>query len=181
MDTFTGEKHWYAIYCKNRHENQVNLRLRDKAVETYLADYETRVLWGTRWRKVRKNLLPGYLLVYERMTPEKYLKILQTPGVVKFVGKPWPALSRIPEEQVRSLQLLLGSREPFEEVPYLQYGDAVEVIGGPLRGLQGKVLSRQASQSRVIVSLDLLQRSVAVQVEARLLRKLQGPALRLAG
>ena len=174
---FTDSPQWFALYCKSRHESQVDLRLKSKGVQTFLAAFETRVLWGTRWRKVRKNLLPGYLLINEKMTPAKYLTILQTPGVVKFVGKPWPDLSKIPEEQVQSLQLLLGSKEHFHEVPYLKHGDDVEVIGGPLQGLKGRVLSEHYPQNRVIVSLDLLQRSVAVQVDAHLLKKIDNKAL----
>jgi transcription antitermination factor NusG len=162
--------HWYAIYCKSRHERQVNERLFIKNITTYLADYETRVQWGARLRKVRKNLLPGYVLVQAQMDSRAYLDILQTPSVVKFVGNPWPRLSWIPDDQVESLRLLLGSRQRFDEVPYWRAGERVEVIAGPLIGLKGLVAGWANRKNRVIVSIDLLQRSVAVEVDTHLLR-----------
>jgi transcription antitermination factor NusG len=161
---------WYAIYCKSRHERIVDERLMAKGIATYLADREMRVRWGDRQRKARINLLPGYVLVQAEMNAQIYLEILQTRSVVKFVGNPWPNLSRIPDEQVESLRLLLGSHEPFEEVPYWHSGERVEVIGGPLTGLRGVVAGWKNRKNRVVVSIDLLRRSMAVEVEAHLLR-----------
>jgi transcription antitermination factor NusG len=170
-------KHWYAVYCKSRHERLVNERLLAKGITTYLADYETRVQWGIRLRKVKKNLLPGYVLVQAQMDSRAYLNILQTQSVVKFVGNPWPKLSWIPDDQVESLQLLLGSHEHFEELPYWRAGDKVEVIAGPLAGLRGLIDGASNRKNRVIVSIDLLRRSVAVEVETYLLRHIQTAAV----
>ncbi len=100
---------------------------------------------------------------------------LQTPSVVKFVGNHWPNLSWIPEEQVESLRLLFGSRENFAEVPYWKAGDRVEVVGGPLLGMKGHVVAGEKRKQRVIVSIDLLRRSVAVEVDAANLRALPAP------
>lgn len=172
------ESQWYALYCKSRHERQVNDHLVAKNITAYLADCETRVQWGARQRKVRKILLPGYVLVQAKMTAQMYLKVLQTPSVVRFVGKPWPHLSWIPAEQVASLRLLLGSQQAFEEVPYWQSGERIEVIAGPLAGLQGLVAGLPNRKNRVIVSIDLLQRSMAVEVDAHYIRRLA--PLRLA-
>jgi transcription antitermination factor NusG len=169
---------WYAIYCKSRHERIVNERLMVKGVTTYLADREIRVQWGERQRKVRKNLLTGYVLVQAAMNPKIYLEILQTASVVKFVGNPWPNLSWIPEEQVENLRLLLGSPIQFEEVPYWRSGEKVEVIGGPLAGLRGVVAGQVNRKNRVVVSIDLLRRSMAVEIDAYLLQRLE--ACRLA-
>lgn len=164
---------WYAIYCKSRHERVARDRLVEKGVTVYLAEYETKSLWGTRWRRVRRNLLPGYLLVRAQVDWKTYLEILQTQSVVKFVGRPWPELSWIPDEQVESLQLLLGSKQPFEEVPFLAEGQQVEVRGGPLQGLRGRVLRATNQKNRVIVSIDLLKKSAALEIDGRFLRPLQ--------
>jgi transcription antitermination factor NusG len=166
-----GDEHWYAIYCKSRHERKVHDRLTAKGIVSYLADYETRVRWGERLRKFRKNLLPGYVLVRARMDSPIYLAVLQTESVVKFVGRPWPQLSWIPDQQVQSLRLLLESRHEFEEIPYFAAGDAVEVITGPLAGLRGLVSGPANQKHRVIVSIDLLRRSVALEIDAYLLRR----------
>lgn len=162
---------WYAIYCKSRHERQAHLKLLSKGIETFMADYETCAQWGTRRRQVKKNLLPGYLLVRFDKTVQLYYEILQTSGVVKFVGGAWPQLSFIPDEQVESLQALLSSEQPFVEVPYLNVGDKVEVMAGPLAGLRGRVFAAKAHRNRLIVSIDLLQRSVQVELDSSLLAR----------
>jgi transcription antitermination factor NusG len=143
--------------------------------QTYLAEYETRVLWGTRRRQVKRNLLPSYVFLRASMDAESYVRVLQTPGVVRLVGNTWPRLSWVPDEQIDSLYLLLKSREGFESVAYWQVGDNVEVIGGPLRGLRGLYGGPASQRGRVIVSIDLLQRSLSVQTAASDLRWLCQP------
>ncbi|NUO81258.1 hypothetical protein HUU05_14355 [candidate division KSB1 bacterium] len=170
------QEHWYALHCKSRHERQVDARLHVKGVLTYLAEHETVALWGARRRKVKKNLLPGYVLVRAQMNARTHLEILQTPGVVKIVGKPWPQLSWIPDEQVESLRVMLGAQLPVEEVAYWNLGDRVEVMAGPLAGLRGYVATNDHRRKRVIVSISLLRRSVAVEVEAQLLRQVEARA-----
>jgi transcription antitermination factor NusG len=177
MSATSPGKCWYAIYCKSRHERQVNDRLRAKGITTFLAESLVRVQWGLRIRKVNKNMLPGYVLVHAHMDSDTYLTTLQTQSVVKFVGKSWPHLSWIPDEQVESLRLLLGSGETFSETPYWKSGDRVEVVAGPLVGMKGHVMTSERRKQRVVVSLDLLRRSLAVEVDSANLRAIQSPAI----
>lgn len=171
LSAMSNGEHWYALYCKCRHERLVRDRLTAKGIENYLADYETRVKWGSRLRKFKKNLLPGYVLVRANMQPDIYLDILQTQSVVKFVGRPWPRLSWIPDEQVKSLRLLLDSHYQFEEIPYFKAGERVEVAVGPLAGLQGFIQGPANPKHRVIVSIALLRRSVSIEIDACLLQR----------
>lgn len=165
---------WYAIYCKHKHEWVVADSLSAKGVRSYLAEYETRVQWGMRWRKVCKNMLPGYVLVnLPAHDSAMYLSVLQTHGVVKFVGKPWPRLSAIPLQQVNSVKVLLGSQKHIEETAYYDAGELVTVFAGPLAGLVGRIMYTTCSRSRIVVSIDLLQRSVAVEMDSAFLRRLQ--------
>ena len=96
----------------------VHERLLEKGYDSYLADYRTRMKHGKRLRIVQINLLPGYVLISAAVTPKVYLDILQTKSVVHFVGRPWPDLSLIPDDQVESLKLLLHSQQRFEEIAY---------------------------------------------------------------
>ena len=166
-----SELHWYAVYCKHRHDRTVAAHLARRGLPTYVADVHTRARWGSRQRSTRRNLLPGYVLVRAAMDLAAYIAILQTPGVVQIVGNPWPRLSWIPDEQMTSLQVLLRSREQFEEVVYWRLGDKVEVVVGPLAGMCGLFAGMANGKDRVIVSLDLLQRSVSVAVNAGELRR----------
>lgn len=165
------QEHWYALHCKSRHERQVEARLRAQGLTAYLAEHETLAQWGARRRKVKKNILPGYVLVRAQMDARTHLQVLQTASVVKIVGKPWPRLSWIPDEQIESLRVMLGAQLPVEETVYWEIGDRVEVLAGPLAGLRGYVATNDQRRKRVIVSIDLLRRSVAVEVEAHLLRE----------
>jgi len=165
-----GNAHWYAVYCKHRHERAVRDRLVGLNLSAHVADYQARVRWGSRQRTTTKNLLPGYVLVHEEMTPAKYLRVLQAPGVVRFVGNPWPWLSWIPEDQMESIRLLLRSREEFADVSFWREGDQVEVLAGPLAGLRGYYGGSAGRWASVVVSVDLLQRSVSVRVNPADLR-----------
>ena len=161
---------WYVVYCRHRHDRTVAERLTGDGFQTYLAEYETRVMWGTRRRQVKRNLLSSYVFLRGRMDAETYIGVLQTPGVVKLAGNAWPRLSWVPDEQIDSLRLLLKSREGFEDVAYWQVGDKVEVIAGPLKGLRGLYAGPANQRGRVIVSIDLLQRSLSVEADASDLR-----------
>jgi len=163
-------RRWYAVYCKHRHERAAAERLASRGFPIYLPEYHTRVKWGARQREVKKNLMPGYLFVQAKMDVGNYVRVLQTPSVVKLVGNAWPRLSWIPEEQMESMRLVLESREKFEEVAYWRVGDQIEVVAGPLAGLRGLYAGEGNHKGSVIVSIDLLQRSVSVAVNAADLR-----------
>ncbi len=175
----TGESdcaRWYAVYCRSRHERQVHERLSLKGIESWVADYETKVRWGKRMRKTRKNLLPGYLLVHVAINPQNYLSVLETKGVVTFIGKRWPDLSVIPDIQVENLQRLLKQGScPVQPVAYLRPGNWVQVTSGPLQGLLGRVQRLSRNKTNVIVSIDLLQRSVAVEIATEYLQIVEAP------
>ncbi|MCG3118292.1 MAG: Transcription antitermination protein RfaH [bacterium] len=177
MLTLGNDKHWYALYCKSRHEHKVNARLLSKGFVTYLADYQTRAQWGTRLRNTRRNLLPGYVLVQAQIDSSTYLHILQTESVLNFVGQAWPRLSWIPDAQVNNLRCVLESGERFEETTYWQQGETVEIIAGPLQGVSGIVAGMTNRQHRVVISIDLLQRGVAVEMDSSFLRRLPPIAL----
>ena len=161
---------WYVVYCRHRHDRAVAERLSVNGFHTYLAEYEARALWGLRCRHVKRNLLPGYVFFEARMDVESYIHVLQTPGVVKLVGRSWPHLSAVPTEQIESLRLLLKSREGFESVAYWRAGDDVEIMSGPLKGLRGLYAGMASQRGRVIVSIDLLQRSLSVVADVSDLR-----------
>ena len=175
-----SDTQWYALYCRSRHERMVHERLQEKGYDSYLADYRTRMKHGMRLRIVEKNLLPGYVLINAAITPKVFLDILQTKSVVHFVGRSWPDLSWIPVDQVESLKLLLNSQQRFEEICYCTRGDAVEVIAGPLAGLRGLFAGEANRKDHVIVSLDLLRRSLAVAINPNLLRRLPVSSASLA-
>jgi transcription antitermination factor NusG len=153
---------WYAVYTRANHERRVADQLAERGVENFLPQYASVRKWKDRRVRLQLPLFPGYLFV--RIALQNRLKVLQVPGVawlVGFAGRPVP----VPEEEFVKICGFLSQGLRAEPHPYLTVGRRVRITGGPFVGLEG-VLRRKKSNLRVIVSLDLIQRSVAVDVEA---------------
>ena len=152
---------WYAAYTSANHERRVAIQLGERSVEHFLPVYESLRRWKDRRVKLQLPLFPGYVFV--RMALQERLRVLQVPGVARLVG--FGGLpTALPEEEVATLRsgLALGVRA--EPHPYLTVGRKVRVKNGPLAGLKGVLLKRK-KRARLVVSVELIQRSVAVEVE----------------
>lgn len=156
------EERWYAAYTIANHEKRVAKQLADRCVEHYLAAYESVRRWKDRRVKLEIPLFPGYVFV--RLALSERLKVVQVPGVVRLVGfNGVPAA--LPEEEIEALRTGLERGLRAEPHPYLTVGRRVCILRGPFAGLQGVLLRRKGSL-RVVLSLDLIQRSVSVDVDA---------------
>lgn len=152
---------WYAIYTRPRHEKRVAEQLAERRLECFLPLCEEVHWWKDRKKEVSLPLFPGYLFV--RTGLENRQQIVRLPGVVRFIGfdgTPAP----IPEGQVEALRHAMKSGSPFEQHRYLQVGQHVKVCRGPLQGTEG-ILVRCKGAYRLVLSIDLVQRSVAVEVD----------------
>ena len=155
--------HWYAVATRSRHEKVVAEQLWQKEVECFLPLHEVRSKWKDRYKKVQFPLFPGYLFVHVPIE-QRRLDILKVPSVVRIVGFEGQPAS-IPEAQMKSLKRLVFSTLPYDPYPYLEAGDSVEIIRGPLRGLRGTLLEKKGIY-RFILSIDLIQQAVACEVDA---------------
>jgi transcription termination/antitermination protein NusG len=152
---------WYVAYTLPRHEKVVAEQLRLKSVENYLPLFEKLSRWKDRMARVQLPLFPGYVFV--RIALSERLRVLESAGVVRFVafsGHPVP----LPEGEIEELKTFLAYRkaEPF---PYLATGNRVEIQAGPLAGLKGVVVRRKGKM-RIVVSIDSIQRSIALELES---------------
>lgn len=154
--------HWYAAYTSARHEKKVAAQLEERTVECFLPLYETVRRWKNMRARVQLPLFPGYVFV--RMPLRDRLKVLQLPGVVRLVGFNGLPQS-LPDDDIEKLRTGLGQRLRAEPHPYLTAGRRVRIAGGPLAGFSGIIVRRKGSL-RVVISLDLLTRSVAVDVDS---------------
>jgi transcription antitermination factor NusG len=100
-----------------------------------------------------------------------YVRIASTNGVVRVLGDGWDALQPVPDEQVDAVRRLVTSAEGARAVPWLRVGDRVRIVGGPLAGLEGLVRDRCRGRATFVVNVDLLQRSVGVELDAGLLAR----------
>jgi transcription antitermination factor NusG len=169
---------WYALNIFPRHEKKVAAALDRKGYEAYLPVYCGRHRSAGRFQDVWLPLFPGY--VFCRFDVQCRLPILQTSGVLSIVGigrTPMPADdSEI--EAVRRLEEPSWGLKP-RPWPFLRVGNRVQVVEGPLRGLEG-VLIDEVKDSRFVVSLNLLQRAVAVPIDRRWVRPAETPAVQSA-
>jgi transcriptional antiterminator NusG len=152
---------WYVIHTRSRHEKRVSEQLQIRQVEVFLPLYRARRNWNGRKATVDLPLFPGYVFV--RIPLAERLSVLGLAGVaglVSFQGAPVP-LPELEMERMRSC-LSLATAEP---VPYFRPGNRVRIVAGPLAGLEGVIL-RQNGQARFVLSIDLILRSVAVNVDA---------------
>jgi len=157
------ESNWYAIYTKPRHEKWIAGQLREKKVVTFLPLLQQVRQWSDRRSRVEVPMFSCYAFVYIVQTPEERLRVLRTPGVLGFVGSEREG-TPIPSEQIENLQIALGEKIPCAVHPFIRIGQRVRVRGGSLDGIVG-ILLRQGKNQSVIVSVELLQRSVAIRAE----------------
>ncbi len=159
------ELQWYVLYVKSRHEFSTCDELLKKGVEAYVPAVRRLRQWKDRRKFVDFPLFPGYVFVRISGTPEAFLGVLKTRGVVRFVslrpGVPTP----VPAGEVNSLKLLIKSGEDFDIHPEIKEGSRVRVRRGPLRGAEG-VLKSKENQHTFFVNIELLGRSVGVRVYA---------------
>jgi transcriptional antiterminator NusG len=155
---------WYAVYTQSRHEAQVETALQRKGLEVFLP----RVAIASR-RRDRKLILqlplfPGYIFVRTLLSSPEYHEILKAPGVVRLLGNgsPFP----VPEETIDSVKSIVDSDQPFYPWSYLKAGSLVRVMEGPLAGTVGVITAHKDKKRRLIVSVELFQRSVAVELDS---------------
>lgn len=156
-----AEFHWYAAHTNSRHEKLVAQHLEGSQIDYFLPLYKSLRRWKDRRKEVELPLFPGYVFV--RIALRHRMQLLKLPGVVQLVsfgGRPAP----LPDAEIEALREGLGKRLAVEPHPYLSVGKKVRVRSGALAGMEG-ILVRRKEKFRVVLSIHLIQRSVAVEVD----------------
>jgi transcription antitermination factor NusG len=155
------EQHWYAAYTCPRHEKSVALQMERQQVPSFLPLYTSIRRWKDRRKQLELPLFPGYVFV--QLALRDRFRVLQTSGVVQLVsvnGKPVP----LADLEIEALRSGLTRNIVAEPHPYLRLGRRVRVRNGPMAGLEG-ILLRRKDKFRVVLSIHLIERSVAVEVD----------------
>lgn len=152
---------WFAVQTKPRHEKMVAQQLEHKGYQPFLPTYLVRHKWSDRIKVIEQPLFDGYCFC--RIDRDSTARVITTPGAIRIVGLPG-APTPIDEAEIETLQQLVASRLVIEPWPYLDVGQRVRIERGALEGIEG-ILQAYRNQFRVIVSVTLLQRSVAVEVD----------------
>ena len=153
---------WYAVRVRSNFERTVSTLLEQKGVEQFLPTYRSRRIWADRIKTLELPLFPGY--VFCRIPLGEKLRVVSTDGVVDLVGagrQPIP----ISEPEIQAVRTIVHAQVAAEPWPFLRIGQTVRIRRGPLAGLEG-ILVKVKNSYRLVVSVTLLERSVAAEIDA---------------
>lgn len=154
---------WFAVQTRPRYERKVNTELQEKGVQAFLPLHSEIHQWSDRKRTVEMPLFPGYIFVRVAPSAEDRVRVLRTNGVINFVGaRNMGAV--IPDSEIDSVKSVVKSGLAFKPHPHLEIGQRVYVRGGCLDGVQG-VLTAVNGDRGLVVSVNLIQRSIAMRIE----------------
>lgn len=155
------EPKWYAVYTWAHHERRVAEQMGQREIRAFLPVYRSIHRWKDRHKEIEQALFPSYIFVH--LALKDRLRVLQVPGVVHLVsaqGKP----IALPDHEIESFQRGMEGCVRMNPHPYLQAGCRVRVRSGPMTGLEG-VLLRRKEGLRLVVSIEILMRAVAVEID----------------
>ncbi len=167
-DRLDAPRSWYALYTKHQHEKVVARNLACKGFETFVPLYESARNWKDRVQLVEVPLFSCY--VFFKGDLERRLDIITTPGIyslVSYAGEP----AAIPAAEMEGIRHAIQSGARLEPHPFLKCGDWVRVKCGPLAGIKG-ILVRKKNVCRLVLSVEMLGKSAAVEIDGFLVERL---------
>ena len=162
---------WYAVHTRSRFEQKVYDGILGKSIEVFLPKIQVMSRRKDRTKKILVPLIPGYVFVNTSLDPAEYLSILKTVGVVQFVGfKGKPVAAN--DDEIQSLMILNGTDRTVQNRSFMKAGDRIRIMDGPLKNLTGFYLRHKGQGDKVVVSIELLNRSMEIAIEDWVLEKL---------
>lgn len=161
--TEVDHSHWYAVQTRARHEKVVSERLQEQGLTTFLPMVSEVHRWSDRRKKVELPLFSCYVFV--RMVPsnEARVRVHRVNGVFGVVGVRGEG-TPIPDEQIQAVRTLISEQLPWSFHPFLKIGQRVRIRGGSMDGVEGVLVARNRDRT-LVVSIDAIQRSLAVRIE----------------
>jgi transcription termination/antitermination protein NusG len=156
--------HWHALYTRSHCEQLVCDQLAVKGFRTFLPKID---VWSQRAGKrhlIAVPMFPGYLFLQHALDKNSYLAVRKARGLVRILGESWDRPSIVPDAEIEAIQTILSASIPVMAHPYLREGQRVRIIEGSLRGVEGILIQRKPAKGLLILSVDLLQRSIAVEI-----------------
>ena len=165
---------WYVVHTRSRHEYKVNSGLVQKNLTTFLPEIESWSKQKDRKKKIFTPLFPGYIFAEVfSLDNETKLAILKTAGVVRILGKkensePIP----VPDSKIDAIRRLVNSKTEIFTMQFPRKGEPARIMDGPFAGIEGTVISSNVEKELFVISIDLLQRSVAIKLKGFQISKL---------
>jgi transcriptional antiterminator NusG len=156
---------WYAIWTKSHSEQLVADQLAAKGLDIFLPKISVWSRRGGVRHAIRVPMFSGYLFLRADVDKTVYLDVIKARGVVRMLGDRWDSLSPVSYREIEALQQLVNSGLAITPHSYLREGQNVRITAGPLKGVEGILVENKSEKGILILSVELLRRSVAVQID----------------
>jgi transcription antitermination factor NusG len=159
------EARWHVLWTRSHCEQLVHDQLAGKRFDLFLPKFEAWTRRAGTQCVAGTPLFPGYLFLRHALDKESYVEVRKARGLVAILGDGWDRPAILPDSEIDSIRRMAGARVPAAAHPYLKEGRRVRVTRGSLAGLEGILVQLKMKQGLLVLSLNLLQRSVAVEVD----------------
>ncbi len=167
MDSRDGKK-WHVLWTRSHCEQSVHDQLLAKGFHLFLPTID---VWSRRKGMRYSSNIPmfsGYLFLNHAMDKSSYIELCKARGFVKLLGERWDCLAEVPEREIQAIQSVHNARLPTRPHPFLREGQRVRITQGLLAAVEGILLRSAPNKGLLVVSVNLLQRSVAVEIDCTL-------------
>jgi len=159
---------WHVLWTRSNFEQLVHDQLVAKGFEVFLPMIDAWSRRGGDRLLTRVPLFRGYLFVHDAMDKGSYLEACKARGLVRVLGERWDRLDVVPDREIEAIQRVLQTRLPIFPFPYLREGQRVRITSGPMVDVEGILVRSNPNKGLVVISINLLRRSIAVQVDCTL-------------
>jgi transcription antitermination factor NusG len=164
----TKNPSWHVLWTRSNCEQQVCNRLTAQGLEVFLPRIGAWSRRGGQRHLAQVPMFPGYLFVHHVMDKPSYIEVCKSPGLVSILGERWDRLEVVPDPEIEAIQRALRTKLPMFPHPYLREGQRVRITRGPLADVEGIFVRANPNKGLLVVSINMLHRSVAVVVDSTL-------------
>jgi transcription antitermination factor NusG len=156
---------WYALYTRSHCEQLVCDQLAAKGFDMFLPKIDVWSQRAGKRHRISVPMFPGYLFLRHAIDKNSYIEVRKARGLVRILGERWDKPSIVPDVEIEAIQTTLSASIPVMPHPYLREGQRVRITQGSLRGVEGILIQSKPAKGLLVLSVDLLQRSIAVEID----------------
>ena len=156
---------WHALWTRSHCERLVHDQLAAKGFAPFLPTLSVWSVRGGKQHRISVPMFPGYIFLPGGIGKLDYIEVRKSRGLVQLLGQSWDKLAEIPHREIASIRLLQAPELNAAPHPFLRRGNRVRVVRGPLTGVEGYLTSVDPEKGRLVVSVELLQRSVSAEID----------------
>jgi len=156
---------WHVLWTRSHYEQLVCDQLIAKALHPFLPTIEVWSRRGGLRHRIRIPMFPGYLFLHDVLDKQSDVEVRKARGLVSILGERWDQRAVVPREEIEAIRRIVSARLPALPYPYLKEGQRVRIRRGPMADVEGILVRTKPNKGFLVLSVELLQRSVAVEVD----------------